>query len=409
MQTTSTNTGLKMRTSWPIEKYLIKALHKSLAKPRIAFKLWDGYRAGDSCSTAPCVHINNRRVLWQLVQNPDMGFGEGYSTGDIDIDGDLVEMLEEYYQASNKSGEQRFLEWLINKQKHSPLKFNINPHKAKNNAQHHYDLSNDFYRLWLDDEMVYTCAYYSRDYMTLEQAQFAKMEHICKKLQLKPGDTVIEAGCGWGGLSRHMARHYGVKVQAYNVSTAQLEEANKRCIAEGLDDRITYIEDDYRNICGTADVFVSIGMLEHVGPNHYGSLGEVIDRCLKDDGRGLIHTIGQNQSNPANPWLQKYIFPEGHPPTLREMMDIFEPYDFAIRDLENIGPHYALTLQHWLNHFENHKEKVKEMFDDFFVRMWRLYLSGSIANFTTGQLQLYQVLFNRAANQDLPLTREYMY
>jgi cyclopropane-fatty-acyl-phospholipid synthase len=395
--------------SW--ERYLIKLLYESIGSPHIFIELWDGTRIGHVQEPAQGFVINNRSSLWKLIFNPELEFGEGYSEESIDITGDLVKLLEKIYLARRESeSTTTLLEKLLHQNKKlSPYKFNINPRRAQKNAQHHYDLSNDFYRMWLDEEMVYTCAYFPHRDTSLEQAQFAKMEHICKKLELKPGDLVIEAGCGWGGLSRHMARHYGVTVKAYNVSHAQIAEANRRCKEARLEDRITYIEDDYRSIHEEADVFVSVGMLEHVGPRHYRELGGLIDRILKPEGRGLIHTIGQNQSHPVNPWLHKYIFPGGHPPTLREMMDIFEPFDFTINDIENIGFHYALTLQHWLQRFEQHRDQVREMFDEFFVRMWRLYLSGSIANFTTGNLQLYQALFTRAGNQGLQMTRAHLY
>ena len=408
---TTESTTLDQGKPWAMERHLIKLLYDSIGKPRISIELWDGTRIGESGDKVPGFVIHNRSSLWKLVFNPELQFGEGYSEQGIDIVGDLVKLLEEIYLARKGTEvEKRLVEVLLHKnRKLSAYKFHINLRKARQNAQHHYDLSNDFYRLWLDDEMVYTCGYFPTVDTSLEQAQFAKMEHICKKLELKPGDTVIEAGCGWGGLSRHMAKQYGVNVKAYNVSHAQIAEAKARCRQEGLEDRITYVEDDYRNIRGDADVFVSVGMLEHVGPRHYRELGALIDTILKPRGRGLIHTIGQNQSQPVNPWLHKYIFPDGHPPTLREMMDIFEPFDFTLNDIENIGFHYAITLQHWLRRFEQHRDQVMGMFDEFFVRMWRLYLSGSIANFTTGNLQLYQALFTRAGNQNLQMTRAHLY
>jgi cyclopropane-fatty-acyl-phospholipid synthase len=200
-----------------------------------------------------------------------------------------------------------------------------------------------------------------------------------------------------------------VKVKAYNVSHAQVEWAKQRAQSEGLSDRVEFIEDDYRNMDGQCDVFVSIGMVEHVGARNYPILGRVIDKILPQHGRGLIHNIAQNQPVPTNPWAQKYIFPDGYSPTLREMMDIFEPNDFSIVDIENLRLHYAMTLEHWLQRFENNVDEVTEMFDDKFVRMWRLYLCASIANFTTGNLQLYQILFQRPDVSVLPLTRKHLY
>jgi cyclopropane-fatty-acyl-phospholipid synthase len=243
---------------------------------------------------------------------------------------------------------------------------------------------------------------------TLEQAQAAKLELVCRKLQLRPGETVVEAGSGWGGLARYLARHYGVNVRSYNISAEQVAYARARARREALDDAVEYVEDDYRNARGAYDVFVSVGMLEHVGVDNYPVLGRTIDGCLKDDGRGLIHSIGQDIPRPLNEWIESYIFPGAYPPTLREMMDIFDPVDLSVVDVENLRPHYAQTLRQWRERFDANAMRVTEMFDDSFVRAWRLYLCGSIAAFTEGQLQLYQVLFRRPGCRTLPYTRDHM-
>jgi cyclopropane-fatty-acyl-phospholipid synthase len=235
------------------------------------------------------------------------------------------------------------------------------------------------------------------------------MEHVCRKLRLRPGLQVVEAGCGWGALSLHMARRYDVSVRAYNVSATQISFARQRVRQEGLEERVEFIEDDWRHMRGPADVFVSIGMLEHVGVRDYGRLGDVIRRCLRPEGWGLIHTIGQNQSQPVNPWVQRHIFPGAHPPSLGEMMQIFEPHGFSILDVENLRLHYALTLTHWLRRFDAAAEVVREGFGESFVRTWRLYLTASIAGFNTGNLQLFQVLFVRGTNNQIPRTRDWIY
>ncbi len=257
--------------------------------------------------------------------------------------------------------------------------------------------------------MQYTCAYFPDPAMSLEEAQLAKLHHVCRKLQLKPGDRVVEAGCGWGGLARFMAREYGVTVKAYNISREQVKYARERAAEEGLSGQVEYIEDDYRNIEGEFDVFVSVGMLEHVGTRDYRVLGDVIDRCLTPTGRALIHTIGRNQPGPMNAWIERRIFPGAYPPTLREMMDIFEPNRFSVLDVENLRLHYARTLEHWLQRYEQHVPEIEANLDAAFVRAWRLYLAGSIAAFTSGELQLFQVVFSRASNNLLPWSRAYLY
>lgn len=198
-------------------------------------------------------------------------------------------------------------------------------------------------------------------------------------------------------------------VSAYNISTEQIAFARERAKAEGLDGQVRFIEDDYRNVGGEFDAFVSVGMLEHVGPDNFRGLGEVIDRVLKETGRGLIHSIGLNYPRPMDPWTERHIFPGAAPPSLAQMMQIFEPFDFSVLDVENLRLHYARTLEHWLQRYEASFDRVTEMFDPEFARSWRLYLAGSLTSFKTGLLQLFQVSFARAGNNDIPWTREYLY
>jgi cyclopropane-fatty-acyl-phospholipid synthase len=280
---------------------------------------------------------------------------------------------------------------------------------SRSNVYHHYDIGNDFYRLWLDEQLLYTCAYYARPELTLEQAQVAKMDHVCRKLGLRPGETVVEAGCGWGALALHMAREYGVSVRAYNVSREQIAYARERARVEGLDGRVEFLEEDWRRISGRCDAFVSVGMLEHVGVDNYRELGDVIHRVLPPHGRGLIHTIGRNYPGQLYAWIRHRIFPGAQPPALSQMMDVFEHRDFSVLDVENIRLHYAVTLKHWLERFESHADEVCDLFDERFVRMWRLYLASSMVAFESGSLQLYQVLFAPGCNTRLPWTRDGIY
>jgi cyclopropane-fatty-acyl-phospholipid synthase len=280
---------------------------------------------------------------------------------------------------------------------------------ARRNIHQHYDIGNEFYRLWLDSRMVYTCAYFPDPAMTLEAAQVAKMDLVCRKLRLNPEDTVVEAGCGWGALALHMAARHGVRVRAFNISREQIAYARASARAAGVGHRVEFIEDDYRNIHGRYDAFVSVGMLEHVGRGHHRELGRVIDRCLHLNGRGLLHSIGQNRGVALNPWIEKRIFPGAYPPTLSEMTAVVEEQAFSVIDVENLRLHYALTLEHWLHRFEGARERVRAMFDERFVRAWRLYLAGSLAAFRTGELQLYQVLFTRDSCNDVPRTRAHHY
>ena len=263
-----------------------------------------------------------------------------------------------------------------------------------------------FYRLWLDREMVYTCAYFPTRDATLEAAQLAKMDLICRKLQLKAGEHVIEAGCGWGSLALFMARRYGVTVQAFNISAEQIAYARTRATAEALADRVEFVDGDYRHVQGTCDAFVSVGMLEHVGKPDYATLGRVMDRVLGENGRGLLHFIGRDQAAPLNAWIRKRIFPGAYVPTLREVFEgVLEPPGFSVLDVENLRLHYAQTLTYWRERFDASEDEVAAMFDDVFVRAWRLYLAGSQVAFTTGWMQLFQVVFARGGSNAIPWTR----
>jgi cyclopropane-fatty-acyl-phospholipid synthase len=387
---------------------MLRRLLTSLGNPQVQFVLWSG-EAIASPGVAPIVkiHIKDRSTLYGLLRNPLVQFGDAYSDGRIDIEGDIVSLCETAYRGSvavggSKSWLHKLAQWL-QKPRANTLA------GSRQNIHAHYDIGNPFYSLWLGKTMAYTCAYYPTETATLDEAQVSKMDHVSRKLRLRPGETVVEAGFGWGGLALHMAKHYGVKVRAFNISHEQVVYARERAKKEGMDSKIEYIEDDYRNITGQYDAFVSVGMLEHVGVENYPALGAIARRSLGANGRGLIHSIGRNRPQALHPWIEKRIFPGAYPPSLSEFTQIFEPNGLSILDVENIRLHYAKTCAHWLELYEASTDKVKAMFDEKFVRMWRLYLAGSIAGFTTGTLQLFQVVFTTRENNNIPLTREYMY
>lgn len=393
-----------IRKSSIFERLFIQYLFKQIGSPAVEIALWDGTQFGSRSPSAGRIVIRSPHGLRRLLFDCVLGFGEGYIANEIRVEGDLVQVLTELDRGLSRMRQtdktRRFLRW-----SGIPNSFLA----AKSNVHHHYDIGNDFYRLWLDRQCVYTCAYYAQPDATLEEAQTAKMDHVCRKLRLKAGETVIEAGCGWGALALHMARHYGVNVRAFNLSREQLTYARDLASREGLSGRVEFIEDDYRNINEKCDAFVSIGMLEHVGGGNYRQTGGLIDRVLNRKGRGLIHSIGRVAARPLDNWTVKYIFPGAYAPSLREMMDLFECGRFAVHDVENLRLHYAKTCAEWLTRFERAADQVRQMFDDQFVRMWRLYLAGSCAAFQNGDLQLYQVLFARADNEDLPWTRADLY
>ena len=390
-----------------LDCWLLSRLRSMLGNPPVEFAMGNGARVGSDAAPVARVTFASRATLAFITADPWLRFGDAYSDGSVAIEGDLVSLLETVYRASGNGGKRASL---LRRAADALRRTHTNTLTgSRDNIHHHYDIGNDFYALWLGSTMAYTCAYYPTPAATLDEAQFAKMDHVCRKLRLRAGESVVEAGCGWGTLALHMARHYGVRVRAFNISHQQIVYARERAAREGLAARVEYVEDDYRNIAGHYDAFVSVGMLEHVGLGHYPALGQIAHRCLGGRGRGLIHSIGRNRPAPMQPWIEKRIFPGAYPPSIAEMMRIFEPWDFSVLDIENLRLHYAQTLRHWLALYEAASERVRAMFDERFVRMWRLYLAGSVAGFATGTLQLFQVVFAPGDNNDIPWTRAHLY
>lgn len=386
-----------------LDRWLVQQIMSKIDASRVNIVLWDAPETAPSDEPVT-VRIGDRKALFQLVTYPELHFGDLYSAGRISVQGELLTVLEEAYrfvQQTKTPGA-----WLSK----GPRLAAPSLGEARKNIHHHYDIGNDFYQLWLDQEALqYTCAYFAERDMTIEQAQQAKMHHVCRKLRLRQDENVVEAGGGWGGFALFMARHYGVKVRSFNISREQIEFSRDWAKRQGLSDRVEFVEDDFRNIGGRYDAFVSIGMLEHAGAGNYKGLGALMSRVLTASGRGLVHSIGRDRAEKLNPWIDKRIFPGAYPPTLREMMDMFEPNDLSVLDVENIRLHYAETLKAWLARYEENVDAVREMFDEPFVRAWRLYLAGSIMAFLRGKLQLFQVVFARSGSNDIPWTRAHIY
>jgi cyclopropane-fatty-acyl-phospholipid synthase len=384
-----------------LDRRLLRALDRRMDGAPLRYVL--GSQAVGSDSAPATLRFADRRALLGLVLDPEVRFGDAYAEGRVEIEGDLVVALETAFRAleGRRAGP---LSWLSLLRSHSPV-------RARENVHRHYDLGNDFYERWLDRELLYTCAYFPTPETGLEEAQVAKMDLVCRKVALRPGERVAEAGCGWGALALHMARRYGVRVTACNVSREQVEHARRRVRDEGLGDRVEILEADYRTLEGPFDAFVSVGMLEHVGLPGYGELGRVIDRCLDPErGRGLLHFIGRDKPRPLNAWIRRRIFPGAYPPALDQVVRlVLRPARVAVVDVENLRRHYALTLLHWRRRFEQAVQEGRVGFDERFRRAWRLYLAGSEAAFATGGLELFQVTFARPRSAALPWTRAGLY
>ena len=390
----------------PLDHKLLAALRSALGPIPVALALRDVEDLPHTgVPIVGRVRIPARSTLLSMVMNPEVGFGDAYAAGKIEMEGDLVRSLECVCQSSPRV---RNWSWRLLSKWFDWMQANTMRGSSRN-IQHHYDLSNDFYRLWLDEQMVYTCAYFPTPDASLEDAQEAKLDLVCRKLCLRPDETVVEVGCGWGALAIYMAQHYGVRVKAFNISREQIAWARDWAKRAGVSSRVDFVEDDYRNVSGQFDVFVSVGMLEHVGRKNYRELGTVIHRVIGDTGRGFLHFIGRNRPQPFSVWIRKRIFPGAYAPSLRESMEVLEPHNYSVLDVENLRMHYAKTLEHWLERFESSFDKVVQMRGLEFARMWRLYLAGSVAAFRAGNLQLFQVLFAGSRCQSVPWTREHLY
>jgi cyclopropane-fatty-acyl-phospholipid synthase len=375
-------------TSGFFDQWLAGRLQRALEPEGVRLELWDGTSAY-ACQR-PAVGsliVRDRGTLIGLALHPDLVFGEAYTADRLRIAGPLEPVLEAVSRAAlQPSWRERLLLY---------LDVSNTMGRARRNIHHHYDLGNDFYKLWLDEQLVYTCAYFEEPDTSLEDAQRAKLDLVCRKLRLRAGELVVEAGCGWGALALHMARHYGVRVRAFNISKEQISFARERAAREGLGHLVEFIDDDYRNVSGRFDAFVSVGMLEHVGLKNFTALADVLRRSVRHDGgRGFLHFIGRDARRPLNAWIRRRIFPGAYPPTLAEVTElVLSRAGMSVLDVENLRLHYARTLAHWSRRFAACADHVSARFDDSFRRAWELYLAGSEATFAAGCLQLFQVVF----------------
>ncbi len=391
-----------------VSRWLLQKIYRSIGHPRVRLSLTRGEAfppAGTDILAT--VRIADLRTLAALVLSPEIGFGEGYSKGRIEVQGDLVRFLDAVLASIRDANAIGWYSKLVSRWFDLAQRNSVRG--SVRNIHYHYDLTADFYKLWLDPQLVYTCAYFPAPFSALEDAQTAKMDHVCRKIWLQPGERVVEAGCGWGALALHMAKHYGVGVRAFNISKEQILFARERAKQEGLEHHVEFIEDDYRNITGHYDAFVSVGMLEHIGTQNYETLGEVIHRTIGDAGRGILHFIGRNSPYSFSPWIRKRIFPGACAPSLAQATAVLQPWNFSVLDVENLRNHYVRTLELWLDRFERSWDDVVKLLGTETARAWRLYLAGSIAAFHVGNLQLFQVVFSGAKCEKIPWTRAHLY
>jgi cyclopropane-fatty-acyl-phospholipid synthase len=355
------------------------------------------------------IRITDRRLPLEIVRNPRLAVGEGYMDGRLIIeDGTILDLMRLVVGANPwERGGQGRKALRRGKSLFGKL-WRRNPaHRARKNVARHYDIGNDLYRLFLDDDLQYSCAYFTDPANSLE-AQSDKKAHIAAKLALEPGQHVLDIGCGWGGTALYLNRVAGVKVTGVTLSEEQLKVARERADAAGVADRVRFELIDYRHVEGTFDRIVSIGMFEHVGAAHYEEFFRKCRGLLKPDGVMLLHTIGKfGKAAAPDPFTDKYIFPGYHLPSLSQMTTASEKVRLITTDVETLRLHYAYTLSHWLDRAQENRDKIVALYDERFFRMWEFYLAGGIVGFELGTMCNYQVQYVRD-RRALPIVRDYM-
>ena len=355
------------------------------------------------------VRFHDKRVPFEIFRNPRLRFGELYMDGRLTIeDGSMLDLLDLVVGAKPwEQGKRKAL----GKGKAKSLKrfFRRNdPRKARRNVAHHYDIGNDLYRLFLDDDLQYSCAYFTDPSNSLEQAQADKKAHIAAKLHLKRGQRVLDIGCGWGGMALYLHEIADVDVLGITLSEEQLKVARQRAAEAGVSDRVKFELIDYRLLDGRFDRIVSVGMFEHVGAAHYEEFFGKCRDLLTDDGVMLLHTIGKlGGAGQPDPFTDKWIFPGYHLPSLSQMAGAAEKVRLISADVEMLRLHYAYTLREWLRRFTAARSKVVALHDERFFRMWEFYLAGGIVMFESGAACNYQVQYVRERHA-VPITRDYM-
>ena len=388
-----------------VDKLFYVNLFEGLFSDSCQVEFWDGdikqFGEGD---TKFRIILREPIPKSEIIGDSIMAFGEAYMHGRIEIEGSIRDVIESLFKNQDS--------FLYQSPAYLKLvKFISNGiKKSKENTQFHYDIGNDFYRLWLDDTLTYSCAYFKSPKDNLVQAQKNKVDHILRKLNLQEGQRLLDIGCGWGELILAAAQKYHVKALGITLSQEQYEQVRSQIEHEHLKDWVDVQLLDYREIKDQVfDRVVSVGMLEHVGKEHLGEYFATVQKLLVDGGISLLHSITGRDEKGTNSWINKYIFPGGYIPMVSELIRQMESHDFYLLDVESLRSHYTRTLEHWAHNFEQALPKIRESKDESFIRMWRLYLQSFAASFNCGNIDLHQFLFSKGPNNHLPWTRDYIY
>ena len=358
------------------------------------------------------IKLTNKSIEKKLFRNPGLYFGEGYMNQEILIlDGTIEQLIDLITSCYDDFIQNNFIYRIYeNFSGYFKIFQQLNEAvQSKQNVAHHYDLKEDLYKLFLDQDMQYSCAYFHNENISLEQAQIDKKKHIINKLQITENMNVLDIGCGWGGMAIEIAKQTGANVKGITLSENQFATASKRAQEEGLSDKISFKIQDYRNETHKYDRIVSVGMFEHVGIKYFKTYLKKTYDLLKENGVFLLHTIGQRGIPTAtSPWIRKYIFPGGYIPSLSDIINETQKLNINITDIEILRLHYAHTLTHWYRNVQKNKDKIVKMFDERFYRMWEFYLLASKYSFINMGNVVFQIQIAKNIN-NLPLTRNYMY
>ncbi len=366
---------------------------------------------GDGSGEPVHLHIKTKHAERAITLDPNLGLPEAFMDEEVDfLEGDVLGLLRIAYVNMGPAGYDAVWTRAVEGIRIAFRRLQqVNTHaRSKRNVQRHYDLSGELYKLFLDEDMQYSCAYFERPDMTLEEAQLAKKRHIASKLKLMPGQTVLDIGSGWGGLGLYIARSFATDVLGVTLSTEQHAVSTQRVQAEGLENRVHFEIRDYRDLNERFDRIVSVGMFEHVGVNHYRTFFEKCATLLKPDGVMVLHSIGRFGVPCATAaFIRKYIFPGGYIPALSEVFPAIEKAGLMTTDVEILRLHYADTLKHWRERFLANRERARQIYDERFCRMWEFYLSGSEAAFRWQDMMVFQIQLTKR-NDVLPVTRGYI-
>lgn len=385
-----------------LEKQMIKFILSKWNYGNFRIVFWDQeeFHVGNQPAKFSLI-FKEKIPFLKLFSDTSLVFAKHYMESKLEIEGDYDEIAKVLYYFSNK----RFLkntEDILSK---------IAQRQESKNIKSHYDIGNDFYKLWLDDTMSYSCAYFKTSSDTLYEAQINKIEHTLKKLDLKPNEKLLDIGCGWGWLSIIAAQKYGVKVVGITISEEQCKKAQERVKELKLEDRVEIRLQNYQDLEfeDYFDKVVSVGMFEHVGKENLGLYFMKAKQVLKPGGSMLLHSILAMFEGKTNAWIDKYIFPGGYLPSLREVVSAMSEWDFHLLLAESLRIHYAKTLDMWSNNFNQVLPQARKKYDEEFIRMWDLYLRSCASAFRVGSVDLFQFLITKEINNNLSLTKEYIY